>query len=283
MAYQDGPRSSSPVTPIRAAPPSGFRSPHEHAAPTRSTRARRPPPPPPRERVAPPSRLDAQRLPPPPARPRRPAPVSHAPSPPRPPARSAPTWRGRIAVADVTEGTEELDLADLELEQEARIRQLLACLERLTPSSPPPKAALSADGAELLLAMGRAAEEEGEHDRALALYRDAALASSVAGPAMLARARLERSLGLHERALATLRSALDHATDDRILSASLYAELGELHRATDDHDEADYYFRRAAALDRTYAARVDGRPPGLRDSDIRELHTRQVRRTGDSG
>ncbi|MGE3632511.1 MAG: tetratricopeptide repeat protein [Sandaracinaceae bacterium] len=155
-----------------------------------------------------------------------------------------------------------------------RTTELLALADQLRPPKVPARLPeLSRDAGIRLLAEGRRAEEDGDHDRAFAKFHEATLCPAVAGEALLASGRLERSLGRRQQAVSTLKDALHRCADDRTLSGLLFAEIGQLYWAMGEDDEAEYYVRRAAAINPALAAPLRPRAP---TSDVHELHTRDL-------
>lgn len=226
--------------------------------------------------------LGVSSLPPPPARPRR----SSAP-PPAPQASSAEIVTERSTLlpppprraSHPEQGTRPdlpASLADLELEDdddsEDSTLELIARAEQMKPARVPPRVPdLSEAAGADMFARAQRAELDGDHDLAFRLYKEASEAPSHAASARLAYGRLERALGRRQRAISTYKEAL-HFTGDRALTACLYAELGQLYWAMGEDEEADYYHRRAAALDPSLG--------GLRreraESDIHELNTKDL-------
>lgn len=250
---------------------------YEDPRPTHFGAASLPPPPAPRRRVqarealpkpaplrtVPPASVGAgprDELPPPPRRPR---------DQPTEPAIPLPARRPRERVSEEIELDIDPDRDDLALE-------LIARAEQIKPARVPRRVPdLSPDAASQMMNEARRAEEDGDHDRAFLLYRDAAQVPARASEALLAYGRLERSLGRRQQAATTFKDAL-HRTGDRRLSAEIYAELGQLYWAMREDEEAEYYYRRAARLDPSFAPLLESREKQAIQSDVLELDTRDL-------
>lgn len=154
----------------------------------------------------------------------------------------------------------------------ARVEQLQS---RSVPPAPlPPMGPERADG---LMAQARTLEETGEDLAAIAAFKRAAAAPSRAGAALCECGRLQRRRGEREEALTTFKHALHHI-EDPVWIAWVYAQMGQVYFSMREDEEANYYFRRAASLDRRHDHLLE-RTASVATPDLYSLDTADIELT----
>lgn len=126
-----------------------------------------------------------------------------------------------------------------------------------------------------LMERARRFEETGDLSAAIALLERAREAPSHAAAALCEKGRLQRRRGERPEALWTFKRALHHVEDVE-RTAWIYAEMGQVYFTMREDEEATYYFRRAASMDRRYAHLLERTRSNDDPIDVHALDTADI-------
>lgn len=129
--------------------------------------------------------------------------------------------------------------------------------------------------AEALMDRARLLEETGDLSAAITVLDRARKAPSHACIALFEKGRLQRRRGQRPEALMTFKRAL-HDTEDPKRIAMIYAAMGQLYFAMREDEEATYYFRRAASMDRQFAYLLERTMSAENAIDLHALETADI-------